>query len=172
MSTATQRDRPQTMFQFFRNFFKTKVGLAIALAFLGLIALAFASADVSSTGTFGGIAGGDRVAVVGDEKISTSDLVLGANNSISRVREEEPTITMQAFIREGGLTNTLEQLIDRAAIKDYARKYGLRAGDNLVNSEIRMISAFRGADGNFSEDTYRQALAQQRITDAQIREDL
>jgi len=45
------------MFQFFRNFFKTKLGLAIALAFLGLIALAFASADVSSTGTFGGIAG-------------------------------------------------------------------------------------------------------------------
>ena len=56
------------MFQFFRNFFKTKLGLAISLAFLGLIALAFASADVSSTGTFGGIAGGDRVAVVGDEK--------------------------------------------------------------------------------------------------------
>ena len=47
------------MFQFFRNFFKTKLGLAISLAFLGLIALAFASADVSSTGTFGGIAGGD-----------------------------------------------------------------------------------------------------------------
>ena len=43
------------MFQFFRNFFKTKLGLAISLAFLGLIALAFASADVSSTGTFGGI---------------------------------------------------------------------------------------------------------------------
>ena len=85
------------MFQFFRNFFKTKLGLAIALAFLGLIALAFASADVSSTGTFGGIAGGDRVAVVGDEKISTADLVRGANNGIDRIREEQPTITMQSF---------------------------------------------------------------------------
>ena len=83
------------MFQFFRNFFKTKLGLAISLAFLGLIALAFASADVSSTGTFGGIAGGDRVAVVGDEKISTSDLVRAANNGLEQVRQEQPTATMQ-----------------------------------------------------------------------------
>ncbi len=160
------------MFQFFRNFFKTKIGLAIALAFLGLIALAFASADVSSTGTFGGIAGGDRVAVVGDEKISTSDLVRGANNSLDRVRQEQPTASMQEFLRDGGLDLALDALINRAAIKAYAEKYGIRAGDNLVNSEIRMIPAFRGADGNFSEDTYRQALAQQRLTDAQIREDL
>ena len=160
------------MFQFFRNFFKTKIGLAIALAFLGLIALAFASADVSSTGTFGGIAGGDRVAVVGDEKISTSDLIRGANNTIDRARQEQPTLTMQAFLRDGGLDTALETLIDRAAFTGFARQYGIRAGDNLVNSEIRLIPAFRGPDGNFSEDTYRQALALQRITDAQVREDL
>lgn len=160
------------MFQFFRNFFKTKLGLAISLAFLGLIALAFASADVSSTGTFGGIAGGDRVAVVGDEKISTSDLVRAANNGLEQVRREQPTATMQQFLRDGGLTSALDALIQRAAIKAYADEHGIRAGDNLVNSEIRMIPAFRGPDGNFSEDTYRQALALQRVTDAQLREDL
>lgn len=160
------------MFQFFRNFFKTKLGLAISLAFLGLIALAFASADVSSTGTFGGIAGGDRVAVVGDEKISTSDLVRAANNGLEQVRQEQPTATMQQFLRDGGLTAALDALVQRAAIKAYADEHGIRAGDNLVNSEIRMIPAFRGPDGNFSEDTYRQALALQRVTDAQLREDL
>ena len=106
------------MFQFFRNFFKTKLGLAIALAFLGLIALAFASADVSSTGTFGGIAGGDRVAVVGDEKISTADLIQGANNGLDRVRQDQPTATMQAFLRSGGLDSALEALISRAALKE------------------------------------------------------
>ena len=106
------------MFQFFRNFFKTKLGLAIALAFLGLIALAFASADVSSTGTFGGIAGGDRVAVVGDEKISTADLIQGANNGLDRVRQDQPTATMQAFLRGGGLDSALEALISRAVFYD------------------------------------------------------
>ncbi len=160
------------MFQFFRNFFKTKLGLAISLAFLGLIALAFASADVSSTGTFGGIAGGDRVAVVGDEKIGTADLVTGANNGLDRVRQQDPTLSMPEFIAAGQLDQVLEALIDRAAISGYAKKYGFRAGENLINSEIRMIPAFRGADGNFDEQTYRQTLAAQRISDAQVRSDL
>ena len=160
------------MFQFFRNFFKTKLGLAISLAFLGLIALAFASADVSGSGAFGGIAGGDRVAVVGNEKISTADLVRGANNGLERLRQEQPTATMQAFLREGGLDSALDSLIGRAALKEYAEEHGIRVGDNLINSEIRMIPAFRGPDGNFSEDIYRQTLSQQRLTDAQVRDDL
>ncbi len=160
------------MFKFFRNFFKTKLGLAISLAFLGLIALAFASADVSSTGSFGGIAGGDRVAVVGDEKIGTADLIRAANNGLDGLRREQPTATMQAFLAQDGLAAALDALVDRAAIKQYSEEYGLRAGGNLVNSEIRMIPAFRGADGSFDESTYRQALAQQRVSDAQVREDL
>ncbi|MEZ5682379.1 MAG: SurA N-terminal domain-containing protein [Erythrobacter sp.] len=160
------------MLQFFRNFFRTKIGLAFALVFLGLIALAFASADVSSSGSFGGVAGGDRVAIVGDEKIGTNDLARGASNGLDRVRQERPTITMQTFIAENGLDQVLDALIDRFAIKGFADKYGIRAGANLVNSEIRTIPAFRGPDGNFSEDAYRQALAQQRITDAQARDDL
>lgn len=160
------------MLQFFRSFFKTKLGLALALVFLGLIAVAFASADVSSTGTFGGVAGGDRVAVVGDEKIGSADLVRAANSGLDRVRQENPTLTMQTFIAQDGLGEVLDALIDRFALRGFAEKYGIRAGTNLVNSEIRSIPAFRGADGNFSEDAYRQVLAQQRISDAQAREDL
>jgi peptidyl-prolyl cis-trans isomerase D len=58
------------MLQPFRNFFKSKIGIAVTLGFLALIAVAFASSDVANTGTFGGIAGGDRVAIVGGEKVS------------------------------------------------------------------------------------------------------
>lgn len=161
------------MLQFFRSFFKSKVGLAIALVFLAIIAFAFASADVSSTGTFGGVAGGDRVAVVGDQKIGTADLTRAANNGLDRVRaDNDPTLSMQAFIAQGGLDDVLDSLIDRFALRGFADEYGILAGTNLVNSEIRSIPAFRGSDGNFSEQSYRQVLAQQRLTDQQVRDDI
>lgn len=161
------------MLHFFRSMFKSKIGLAIAFVFLGIIALAFASADVSSTGTFGGVAGGDRVAVVGDAKIGTADLSRAANTALDRVRaEQDPTASMASFLAAGGLGEVVDALIDRAALRGYAQQFGLRAGDNLINSEIRKIGAFRGADGNFSEETYRQMLAQQGVTDAQVRDDL
>ena len=44
------------MLQFFRNFFKSKLGVIITLAFLIVIAIAFGVGDVASNRTFAGVA--------------------------------------------------------------------------------------------------------------------
>jgi peptidyl-prolyl cis-trans isomerase D len=160
------------MIQFIRRFFDSKFGIPVTLGFLALIAVAFASADISGTGTFGGLSGGDRVAVVGDQKIGTADLSRSATNALDQVRQQNPSLSMPAFLAQGGLEEVLDQIIDRAAIAEFARSFGLRAGDNLVNSEIVQIGAFRGPDGNFSQEIYRAAIAQQGLNDAQVRADL
>lgn len=160
------------MLQFFRNIFKSKFGLLITLGFLALIALAFATADVANTGSFGGVGGGDRVAVVGDARISTLELSRAATQALDRARQQDPTLSMPAFIAQGGLDQVLNAMIDRTAIAEYARQHGFRAGENLINSEIRQIGAFRGPDGNFSPEVYRNALAAQGLTDAAVRDDL
>lgn len=160
------------MIQFFRRFFQSKIGITVTLAFLALIAFAFASADVSSTGTFGGVSGGDRVAVVGDEKISTLDLSRATTNAVDSARQQNPTMSMASFLEQDGLERVLEQVLEQSAISGFAEKYGLRAGKNLVNSEIMSIPAFRGADGNFDQDAYLQAVTQRGLSDAIVRDDL
>ncbi|MBD2841733.1 peptidylprolyl isomerase [Erythrobacter rubeus] len=159
------------MISFFRNFFQSKIGLPIFIGFLILVALAFAAADITGT-TFGGVSGGDRVAVVGDDRITTSELVSTSNSAIQNIRRENPTITMPQFVEQGGLDEVLSQLIDRYAIGGYAERNGLRAGDNLVNSEILQIAAFRGATGEFDQQVYQAALRNQGLTDAVVRRDL
>lgn len=159
------------MITVFRKFFQSRIGLILTLAFVVLIGLAFASMDVSSSATFGGVAGGNRVAVVGDDKIGAADLDQSVKNNFDRAREQNPTLSMQAFLANSGLEQTLEGLIDRVAIAGFAEKYGLRAGDNLVNSEIQRIPGFRGPDGNFSDEVYQQALRQNGLNDAMFRED-
>lgn len=160
------------MLTFFRNFFKSKIGLAITLAFLGLIAFAFASMDVSSTGTFGGVAGGDSVAVVGDRKIGTAELQQAANDALRDARQENPEITMQMLLANGGLENILDDLIDRYAIIAWAEENGFRAGDNLVNYEIRNIPAAQGPTGEFDPAAYAQFLQSAQLTDAGLREQI
>lgn len=160
------------MLQLFRNFFKSKVGIVLTLAFLGLIALAFASLDVANTGTFGGITGGDRVAVVGDRRIDTSELSMNATNALNQIRQQDPTLTMEAFAAQGGIDRVLDQMLSRAALAEFGRENGLRAGKRLVDSEIRQIPAFRDISGSFSDDAYRAALRQQGLSDAAVREDL
>jgi peptidyl-prolyl cis-trans isomerase D len=159
------------MISFLRRFFQSKVGLPIVLAFLVLIGFAFAASDLSST-NFSGISGGDNMAVVGGEKIPLSDLPVAAKNALDQVRRQNPTLTMPEFIAKDGLDEVVKQLIDRYAVGAYGRQYGLRAGDNLVNSEILKIGAFQGNTGEFDENTYRQALASRGLTDQIFRRDL
>ena len=160
------------MLKFFRDIFKTKVGAGIAIAVLVLIALAFTSGDVANTGGFGGIAGGDRVAMVGGERIDTATLQQAATNAVERRRQEDPSASMQTFLATGGLEQVLNDLISRLAVAVFGRENGLVASDRLIDSEIAQIPSFRGPDGNFSQDVFRQALAQQGISEALVRDDL
>jgi len=98
----------------FRKFFQSKIGLGITFVFIALIALAFAASDITGS-TFGGVSGGDRVALVGGERITTSELTSTTNSALQQVRGENPTITMPAFIEQGGFDEVLSQLIDRSA---------------------------------------------------------
>lgn len=159
------------MISAFRKFFQSKIGLAITFLFIGLIALAFAASDMTGS-TFGGVAGGDRVAVVGDERIPNSELTSSARNALRQVQQQSPTVSMETFIEEGLLEEVLDQLVDQAAIASFAEEAGLRAGDNLVNSEILQIPAFRGPSGDFDQEVYLAALQRQGLTDADLRSDL
>ncbi|MFL0356534.1 SurA N-terminal domain-containing protein [Erythrobacter sp. GH1-10] len=159
------------MISFFRKFFQSKIGLPIFIGFLILVALAFAAADITGS-TFGGVSGGNRVAAVGDETISAIELRQTADSALRTVQQEDPTVSMPQFVEEGGLDEVLSQLIDRYAIGEYAEKYGLRAGENLVNSEILKIGAFSGATGEFDQAVYEAALRRQGLTDATLRRDL
>ena len=160
------------MINFFRSFFQSKLGLGLTIGFLVLIALAFAAGDIGNTGTFGGLSGTNSVAVVGDEDVTTAELRESTNNALRQVQSETPTMTMDSFLAEGGLKQVLDTLLDRASVTEFGRMLGLRAGKNLVNSEIQMIPAFRGPDGNFSDEVYQGTLRSQGLTDQIVREDL
>src|SRR5690606_22149769 len=93
-------------------------------------------------------------------------------SALESARQQNPTLTMEAFLAQGALDEVLDQMLQRFAIAEYGKQVGLRAGTNLVNSELLQIDAFRGADGNFNQDTYRAALAQRGLSDALVRQDM
>lgn len=159
------------MLGFFRSFLKSRIGVALALVFLGLIALAFASADVTGNG-FGGIAGGDRAAKVGSARVDTAELSKALTNAFEQERQKQPGMTMKDFLAAGAMDSVLTGLTDRLAMAEWARKHGVIASDRLVDSEIIKISAFQGPDGKFSQSAYEQLLAQRGLTDKEVRKDI
>lgn len=159
------------MLGFFRSLLKSRIGAAVALVFLGLIALAFASADVTGSG-FGGIAGGDRAAKVGSSRVGTAELGKALTNAFEQERQRQPGLTMQQFLDGGGMETVLTGMTDRLAIAEWGKRHGMVASNRLIDSEIVKIPAFQGVDGKFSQTTYEQLLAQRGLTDKEVRKDL
>ncbi len=160
------------MIQFFRSIFQSKIGLLITFAFVALIAVAFATADVSNSGAFGGVTGSGTAVTVGESKLTTAELEESINNAFQAAQRQNPTLDMKTFVEQGGFDDVLERLINSFAIAEFGRKYDMTAGKRLVDSEISSIPAFQGADGRFSEELFRRALQQQGVSETTLRNDL
>ena len=161
------------MLGFIRSMINSRIGVALALVFLGLIALSFAGADVSGA-RFGGTNTADRAVMVGSSHISTAELQKAMTNALESARAQSPTATMKDIIAQGAMDEVIASLVDRTALMEWAKKntVGLAISDRLVDSEIVKNSAFQGPDGKFSQANYKALLAQRGIPEALLRDDI
>src|SRR5690554_6719086 len=90
------------MISFFRRIFSSKLGLFLTMCFVGLIAIAFASADVTGSGAFGGVTSSGTAVKVGDSEISTSDLNMSINNAF-RAEQRKYRAGSEKLCRRGRL---------------------------------------------------------------------
>jgi peptidyl-prolyl cis-trans isomerase D len=159
------------MISFIRSLINSKFGALIALIFIGMIAIAFALGDVTGSGSFGGLSGGN-VARVGNQNITLGELNDALDNRLKAERQNNPTLDMANFVEGGGLDSTLEQLINRYGLAVFGAKHGVAVGKRLVDSEIRKLPGAMGLDGKFSDKAF-QAFAQQiGVSEKMIRDDI
>ncbi len=160
------------MLQFFRSFLGSKLGAAIAIAFLAVIALSFAGSGI---GNLRGGGGGDpagAIASVGDRRIDAAALTQAANAALAQVRQQQPAATMPGLIGAGQLERVLDNLIDRLAISAWGDAHGVSASDRLIDSEIAKVPAFQGPDGRFSQTLFDQLIQQRGINEKAVRDDI
>ncbi|WP_373475618.1 SurA N-terminal domain-containing protein [Sphingorhabdus sp.] len=159
------------MISFIRSLINSRIGAVVALLFIGMIAVAFALGDVSGSGNFGGLSGGN-VARVGDRNITLGELSDALENRLKSERQNNPTLDMASFVESGGLDSTLEQLVNRYALAEFGEEYGIAVSERLVGSEIRKIPGAMGLDGKFSAEAFRAFAQQIGVSEQAIRDDL
>ncbi len=156
------------MIGFFRSFFQSKIGLFFTMLFVAVIAVAFASSDITS-GVFGGVSGSQTIATVGDEQVTTSEFRREINGAYGQVRQSNPNLSLPAFLTDETIDQISDRLINGYVISAYARQNGIGAGKRLIDSEIASSPAFNGLSGEFDENTYRDTLKQQGFAEKEFR---
>lgn len=160
------------MISIFRKAIHSKVGAAIALIFVVLMALAFTGGDIGNIGKQVTGTSANDVAEVGNKSVTAATLTQAAKTALDRARGNDPKATMKMLVMQGALEDLEDQLIDRTAQYAFGESHGVVAGDRLVDSEIAQIPAFRGVDDKFSQQVFQQALQQRGISEKDLRDDL
>ena len=151
-----------------RRMSKSTVGSIIMALFVLAIVASFALGDLANVG--GGAlsgGGGSSLATVGGEQVSDRDMSQTMERRLSQVRQQNPEAVYATIA--GEFDQLLGSIIDERAIEAFAAKFGFVVSKRLVDAEIANLPGTKGLDGRFSETAYASFLAQQRLTDQEVR---
>lgn len=154
-----------------RRLFGSTIGKFIALAFVVLIGVLFALGDVTGNASFGGL-GGANVAKVGKTEIGLGELRERVRQAYNQARQEQPGLTMPAFVAAGGLDQVLNQMVEGLAFEQFATEIGFSVSKRQVDGRIADIPVFAGLSGKFDQKTFEAFLQQNGMTEAQLRQQL
>ena len=153
-----------------RNLQKSKIGTAIVALFFILILIGFASTGVTNfgSGNIGLGMGSSTLVKVGGEQVSDQEMSEAMQRRLQQVRQERPDAGYSTII--GDIESLLGELIDEKTLLAFSEKFHFPLSKRLVDAEIVQIPQTKGLNGQFSEQAYQSFLAQQRLTDSQVRE--
>ncbi len=158
------------MLSFFRRVSKSKIGTGIMVGVLVAILAGFAVADLSNfgSGQIGFGMGSGTLAKVGDQEVTEREMSDAMQRRLQEVRQQRTDADYASIIGDFG--PLLDSLLDQRTLIAFGDKYGFRLSKRLIDAEIAQIPQTKGLNGQFSEQSYQAFLAQQRLTDAQVRQ--
>ncbi|MCP3733336.1 SurA N-terminal domain-containing protein [Sphingomonas sp. RP10(2022)] len=160
------------MLSFFRRIINSKAGIVVTFIVLGVIALAFAAGDITGLGGNSTRLSGDAVATVGGTKVAAAELRSRVQTELQGVRQQNPTATMEQLLEQGGLQSTLDRTINGLALERFGQDQGMVVSKRSIDGVIAGIPGLRGPNGQFDPANYQRLLADQKLTDAQVRTDI
>ena len=154
------------MLQFLRKSVSSWVGILILALALGAVVITLFH---PSGPQGGGSSSGKVIATVGDSPISETDYQRLVDRAVARERQRTPTITNPDFIKAGGGEMVLQQMIAGKAMQAFAAKNGMAISRRMIDGEIASVPAFQ-VNGKFDEPTFRRLIAEQRLTEQELRD--
>jgi len=151
----------------FRRLSKSTVGSIVMVLFVMAILASFAIGDMANVGSGNFGLGSSTLVKVGNQQVTDRDMSRAMERRLTEVRQQNPEADYASIAND--YDAILASLVDQRSLEAFADKYGLVLSKRLIDAEIAGIPGTRGLDGKFSDQAYQAFLAQQRMTDQEVR---
>lgn len=158
------------MLSFFRRVSKSKIGTGVMALVLIAILGGFALADLSNfgTGNLGFGMSGGTLAKVGDQEVSEREMSDAMQRRLQQARQQRADADYASVI--GDFNPLFDSLLDERSLMAFADRYDFPLSRRMIDAEIAQLPGTKGLNGQFSEQGYQSFLAQQRLSDAEVRQ--
>ncbi len=153
---------------------KVRSWTAVAVLVLALVAMVVTGFGTDGMGGLGGVTGGGQttLARVEGREVTETELSRQINRLYAQAQQEQPGLTMESFLAQGAFDGILSELIIGEAMMAYGEKQGVVVNDRMIDRVIVNVPQFRNFTGQFDDTAFRRALAQQNMTEADLRYDI
>ncbi|WP_281982012.1 SurA N-terminal domain-containing protein [Thalassorhabdomicrobium marinisediminis] len=135
-----------------KNFF---VWIILGLLFVGLMGF-------GATGLTGNV---NTVGTVGEKPVTVQTYYNALQTQMNiRGNQLGRQMSFPEAEAEGLPIRALQSVVAERSLDNEVAQLGLSVGDEVVREQVRQTPAFRGLDGAFSRDAYREALARSGLT--------
>ena len=160
------------MLSIFRRGITAKIMLVVlALGLAAIVITGFGTGGIGGLGSLNTGASSDTLVTVDGQPLTEAEVTDIINRQYAQSRQQQPDLDMATFIA-GGFDPLVDQMIMALAVQAFGEEQGLVVSPRMIDREIVNIPAFRNFTGQFDDATFRQALAAQNITEAQLRQDI
>lgn len=158
------------------SLFRSKIGNFVMLGILaiGLIAIVVTGFGTDGMGGLGGANTGPStttVVEVAGRELSDADVSQRIDGRYRQAVRQQPTLDRGRFIDEA-FAPLFDRIVSDNAIVAFGRSLGMSVPQSLVDRELVQIPAFQNVAGQFDPAAFRALIAQQNITERQLRDDI
>lgn len=157
------------MLKFLRKTVTSWVGILILALVLGAMVITLFHGQGPGGG--GTVGTGPVVAKVGKLGIAESEYLRMVDRAVQQERQRNPEMTAAQFIGAGGGDLVLNQLVAGKAMRAFADANRMAVSKRMVDGEIASIPALQ-VNGKFDDATFRRLLAEQRMTEQELRDNI
>lgn len=142
------------------------------LVILAIIAVAFVVTGINAPGSVGGGLGAEDVASVDGRGVTVREVTDQAERRLAQARQQNSEADMAQLVAAGAIEQIIDGLITQRAVRLFADDSGMAVGKAQIDGQIASMPAFFDLTGKFSDAAYRSKLAEERVSEAELREDV
>ena len=130
--------------------------VVLVLALVAMVVTGFGTDGMGGLGGVGGAGSQTTLAEIEGREVTEAELSQQINRFYAQAQQQQPGLTMEAFLAQGAFEGILDQLVTGEALLAFGEDLGVAVSDRMIDRVIVNIPQFRNFTGQYDDASNKE----------------